>query len=76
MVWGSIPRTSILLEEVPLTKRNEVTIEEWHEMKTDKYSDGSQVDGAAAALTTEEAAYLAEHATVMDPEMLEVYLAI
>ena len=63
-------------EEVPLAERKEVRVDEWEEGRTQEYSDGSRVDGAAAAGTTEDAVYLGEQATVMDAEMLGVHLAM
>ena len=51
-------------------------VTDFDENQTDVYSDGSRIEGAAAAATTERAIYLGAHATVMDAEMLEVHTAI
>ena len=51
-------------------------VEEYDEDQTQEYSDGSRLEEAAAAATTTQATYLGLHATVMDAEMLGVYLAM
>ena len=63
-------------EEVPLQLRPRFKVTDFDENQTDVYSDGSRIEGAAAAATTERAIYLGAHATVMDAEMLEVHTAI
>ena len=63
-------------EEVPQQLRPRFRVTEFDEDQVEAYSDGSRIDEAAAAATTEQAAYLGMHATVMDAEMLGVHLAI
>ena len=63
-------------EEVPLLHRPKIEVTEYDEARATPYSDGSRLEGAAAAATTEQATYLGEHATVMDAEMLGVHMAI
>lgn len=63
-------------EEYPLASRQEIRIQDWSEVQTEEYSDGSRLHEAAAAGTTRTAEYLGGHATVMDAEMVGVCLAI
>ena len=63
-------------EEVPLSRRQEIRIGQWEEAETQEYSDGSRMDGAAAAGTTKDAQYLGCHATVMDAEMLGIHMTL
>ena len=65
-----------MTEEVPLAQRQEIRVQQWAEDRTDVYSDGSRVGGAAAAGTTKTAQYLCHHATIMDAEMLGISLGL
>ena len=58
-----------MTEEVPLHLRPRYRVTDFDEDHTDMYSDGSRIEGAAAAATTESATYLGLHATVMDAEI-------
>lgn len=65
-----------MTEEVPISRRQEITTQEWDETQAQEYSDGSRLYGAAAAGTTKDAQYLGSHATVMDAEMLGISMAL
>lgn len=63
-------------ETVHMTDCKAFTVEDFDEERVPKYSDGSRLDGAAAAATTQRARYLGMHATVMDSEMTGALLAL
>ena len=59
-----------------LEDRAEVTVKEWCHENTQEYSDGSRLNGAAAAGTTRTAEYIGRYATVMGAELLGIRLAL
>lgn len=65
-----------MTEEMRLSQRQELSIQEWDEAHTQEYTDGSRLDDAAAAGTTKEGEYLGSHAAVMDAEMLGITMAL
>ena len=55
-----------------MEERNPFTIRDLNLEAVEEYSDGSRLDGAAAAATSRRAEYLGMHATVTDAEMVGV----
>lgn len=53
-----------------LEHRQEIQIADWCPTEVQEYTDGSRLEGAAAAASTTKAEYLGTHATVMDAELL------
>ena len=62
--------------QLDLAERKSFTIQELNIEVVEEYSDGSRLDGAAAAATSRRAEYLGMHATVTDAEMAGVLLAL
>lgn len=62
--------------DVPLRSRHEFKVIEYCEEMEKEYSDGSRLEGAAAAATTKEAVYLGQHSTVTDAEIMGVQIAL
>ena len=59
-----------------MAERKPFVIRELNLQAVEEYSDGSRLDGAAAAATSRRAEYLGMHATVTDAEMVGVLLAL
>ena len=57
-------------------ERKPFTVRDLKLEEVEEYSDGSRLDGAAAAATSKRAEYLGMHATVTDAEMVGVLLAL
>ena len=62
--------------EKRLKDRCEIRVTDWCPLNTGEYTDGSLLEGAAAAVTTVVAEYLGTQTTVMDAELLGICLAL
>ena len=62
--------------QLDMAEREPFVIRELNLQAVEEYSDGSRLDGAAAAATSRRAEYLGMHAMVTDAEMLGVLLAL
>ena len=62
--------------QLNLAEKKPFTIRDLNLEVVEEYSDGSRLDGAAAAATSRRAVYLGMHASVTDSAMVEVLLAL
>ena len=62
--------------QLDMAERKPLTIRDLDLEEVQEYSDGSKLDGAAAAAKSRRAEYLGMHATVSDVEMVGVLLAL
>ena len=61
--------------QIDMAERKPCVIRQLNLQVVEEYSDGSRLDGAAAAATSRRAEFLGMHATVTDAEMVGVLLA-